>query len=170
MAGSYYRVSLFYKKVMNARSTIIRYNKGSDNEGGEEMELKLTNSPIWTKSAIKWFVFSSILFWASGVRGSFLYFLSGVLAATQSIYLLTRVTELTYLSLTDEALMIHLRRFRLRKRKIHYGDISKAELIHKDYILYLNNGRQVKIRRDWISFDDYTLLKEVFKAHSISAR
>ena len=134
------------------------------------MELKLADSPLWTKSAIKWFIFAAIMFLGAGSFDSYLYLISGILAIAQGIYLLTRMTSKTYLTLQNELLIIHLRRFIFGKREVKYQDINKGELIDKHFILYLKNGQQVKLHRDWLSYDDYAKLKQELKAHAVKIR
>ncbi|MFD2043482.1 hypothetical protein ACFSTA_03730 [Ornithinibacillus salinisoli] len=132
------------------------------------MEIKLADTPRWKISAIIWFVFSVIQFWGFVLYDSIVYLIAGILGAIQGIYFLTRMTNLTYLTLKNEILTIHLRKLPLGKKRIIYGDISKGEVIGKEIKLHLKNGKIIKLRNDWISYDNFSKLKKELEAHSIT--
>ncbi|WP_342506021.1 hypothetical protein [Sporosarcina sp. FSL K6-2383] len=124
------------------------------------MEIKLAESPIWKRSAIIWFLFAALQFWGAGYYSSFFSLIAGITAAIVGWRFLTRMPDQTYLTLQDETLTIHLRKISLGKKRIRYSDINKGEVIGKQIILYLKNGRTVPLRNDWLSYDDLSKIKK----------
>lgn len=131
------------------------------------MEIKLADTPRWKTSAIIWFVFSATQFLGFVLYDYIFYLIAGILGATQGIYFLTRVTNLTYLSLENKILTIHLRKLPLGKKKIKFDEIKKGEVIGKEIKLHLKSGKVIKLRNDWISYDNFTKLKKELELHSV---
>lgn len=131
------------------------------------MEIKLAENPQWKRIAILWFIFSAIQFWGAVSYSSFYFLIAGITGSIVGLNFLTRMTKVTYLTLQDETLTIHLRRLPFSKKSIKYSDIDNVEIIGKEIILYIANGRRFKLKNDWLSYGDFTKLKEVLKAHSI---
>ena len=134
------------------------------------MEIKLAENPQWKRSAILWFIFSAIQFWGAVSYSSFYFLISGILGSIVGLNFLTRMSKITYLTLQDERLTVHLRRLPFRKKNIEYSNIKKAEVVGKEIILHISNGRTFKLKYDWLSYDGFLKLKKVLEAHSISIK
>ena len=134
------------------------------------MEIKLVDSPLWKRSAVIWFVYSAILFYGAGSYSSILFLIAGILGIIQGIIFLTKMTNKTYLTLKNETLTIHLRKFLLGKKKIKYSEIRNGEVLGKDIKLHLKNGHIFKLRNDWLSYDDFSKFKKELEAYSITIR
>ena len=132
------------------------------------MEIKLVESPLWKRNAVIWFIFSAISFYGAGAYNSIFYLIAGILGSIQGIIFLTKMTSKTYLTLQDETVTIHLRQYLLGKKKIKYSEIRNGEVIGKDIKLHLKNGRVIKLRNDWLSYNDLRKIKKELAAHSIS--
>ncbi|WP_062350030.1 hypothetical protein [Bacillus kwashiorkori] len=132
------------------------------------MEVKLVENPEWKRSAIIWFIFSAIQFWGAINYNSILFLIAGILAVASGIRFLTKMTSLIYFTLRNEVLTIHLRRLPLGDKRINYSDINKCEVLEKEILLHLKNGRIIKLRKDWISYDDLSKVKKELREHSIT--
>lgn len=131
------------------------------------MEIKLIDHPEWKRSALIWFIFSAIQFLGAYYYQSFFFLLAGIFALATGIQLFTKMTDLTYLTLRNEILTIHLRRFPFGKKNIHLQEIDKVEVIFEKEILFrLKNGQKIKLRKDWISYDDFLKMKQKLEGYT----
>ena len=111
------------------------------------MEIKLTDSPLWKRNAVIWFIFSAISFYNAGAHYSAFFLIAGILGSILGIMFLTKMTSKTYLTLQNETLTIHLRQFLFWKKELKYSEIRNGEVIGKDIILNLQNGRFPKTEK-----------------------
>jgi hypothetical protein len=121
------------------------------------MSMIISCSPLW-------FLFSAIQFWGAVSYSSFFFLIAGIAGSIVGLMFLTRMTNLTYLTLQDTTLTIHLRKLPFGKKRIKYSDINKAEVIGKEIVLHLKNERTFKLRNDWLSYDDFSKIKKELEA------
>ncbi|MFD2046392.1 hypothetical protein ACFSTA_18770 [Ornithinibacillus salinisoli] len=134
------------------------------------MEIKIADKPVWKIIAIVAFVFAAVQFWGANNYYSSTYFFSAICFILLGISFLTR-KNLTYLTLTNDILTIHLQGLgMLGKKKVKYSEIKKCEVLGKEVFLYLKNGRKYKLKNDWISYDDFSKLKKQLESYSIDIR
>ncbi|RPF55500.1 EbsA family protein [Aquisalibacillus elongatus] len=132
------------------------------------MEIKIVDRPLWKGVAALSFVFAVIQFWGAHSYYSSAYFLSGISFILLGLGFLMR-KNLTYLTLGNNSLTIHLRGF-LSKKKINNHEIEEAEFLEKAVILQLEDERKYKLKKDWISHEDLVEFKKELKAHSVIIR
>lgn len=134
------------------------------------MKIKIADKPLWKIIAVVAFLFAVVQFWGANNFYSSAYFFSGISFILLGISFLTR-KNLTYLTLKNDMLIIHLQGLgRSGKKMVKYSKIIKCEVLVKEILLHLEDGRKYKLKKDWISYDDFYKLKRKLESHSINMR
>ncbi|MEN2766061.1 hypothetical protein [Ornithinibacillus xuwenensis] len=134
------------------------------------MEIKIADKTVWKIIAVVAFIFAAVQFWGAINYYSSTYLFSGICFILLGISFLTR-KNLTYLTLTNDKLTIHLQGLgMLHKKKVKYSEIRKCEILGKEVFLHLENGRKYKLKKDWIAYDDFSKLIKQLESYSINIR
>lgn len=115
-----------------------------------------------------WIFFSGVQFYALFDYHSIIPIFSAILALILGISFLN-IEHFTYLTLANDALIVHARRVPWKKR-INYSDIKKGEVLGIHVLLELKNNRMFKLRNDFISNESFTKFKQEMEKHSIVVR
>ena len=130
------------------------------------MEIKIVDRPLWKGIAILWFVCAAYQIWTAYTHFYYTGFpYSAISFILLGIFFLNTKNQ-TYVTLRDEILTIHLWLFR-RKKKIRVEDIMEVEVLGKDIILHLYNGRTYNLKNEWIEHTDFYNMRKELEAQSV---